>query len=136
VCCAQYDCFFLCSSLISCFSVMLLRYFLNYFEMVPLAPIVTALTCFTFHMRCISVVLLLLFGLWPPCCQLFCLFSIRVVLFLLTGHYKLLSHNLNTQRNILNYCYWSACYTFYFPDHSRSHCSSLHREFLHQFIHQ
>jgi hypothetical protein len=36
---------------------ILLRYFLNYFEMVPVSPVITGITCvFTFHMRCISVV--------------------------------------------------------------------------------
>ena len=46
-----------CSYLISCFSDMLLRYFVNDLEMVPVAPVVTGITfVFTFHMRCISVV--------------------------------------------------------------------------------
>jgi hypothetical protein len=36
---------------------MLLTYFLNDFEMVPVAPLVTGITfVFTFHMRCISIV--------------------------------------------------------------------------------
>jgi hypothetical protein len=40
------------SSLISCFPGMLLRYFLNYFEMVSVAHIITAITfVFTFHMH-------------------------------------------------------------------------------------
>jgi hypothetical protein len=35
----------------------LLRYFLNDFEMVPVAPIITGITfVFTFHMRCIYIV--------------------------------------------------------------------------------
>ena len=46
-----------CSSLTSWFPGMLLTYFLNDFEMVPVAPIVTGITfVFTFHMRCISIV--------------------------------------------------------------------------------
>jgi len=46
-----------CSSLTSCFPGMLLTYFLNYFEIVPVAPVITGVTfVFTFHMRCISVV--------------------------------------------------------------------------------
>ena len=46
-----------CSSLTSWFPRMLLTYFLNYLEMVPVAPIVTGITfVFTFHMRCISIV--------------------------------------------------------------------------------
>jgi hypothetical protein len=36
---------------------MLLTYFLNDFEMVPVAPIITGITfIFTFHMRCIYIV--------------------------------------------------------------------------------
>jgi hypothetical protein len=36
---------------------MLLTYFLNAFEMVPVAPIITGITVvFTFHIRCISIV--------------------------------------------------------------------------------
>jgi len=46
-----------CSSLISWFPGMFLAYFLNDFEMVPVAPIITAITfVFTFNMRCISIV--------------------------------------------------------------------------------
>ena len=46
-----------CSSLISCFPGMLLSYFLNDFEMVQVAPIITGITfVFTFHMSCISIV--------------------------------------------------------------------------------
>jgi len=45
------------SSLTSCFPGMLLTYFLNDFEIVPVAPIITGITfVFTFHLRCISVV--------------------------------------------------------------------------------
>ena len=43
--------FFFCSSLISCFPGMLLRYSLNDFEMVPFAPVVTGIIfAFTFHL--------------------------------------------------------------------------------------
>jgi len=46
-----------CSSLTSCFPGMLLTYFLNDFEKVPVAPIITGITfVFTFHMRCTSIV--------------------------------------------------------------------------------
>ena len=46
-----------CSSFTSCFPGMLLTYFLNYFEIVPVTPIITGITfVFTFHMRCISIV--------------------------------------------------------------------------------
>ena len=40
-----------CSSLTSCFPGMLLTYFLNGFEIVPVAPIITGITfVFTFHL--------------------------------------------------------------------------------------
>ena len=46
-----------CSSLTSCFPGMLLTYFLNDFEIIPVAPIITGITfVFTFHMGCISIV--------------------------------------------------------------------------------
>jgi len=46
-----------CSFLTSCFPGMLLTYFLNVFEIVPVARIITGITfVFTFHMRRISIV--------------------------------------------------------------------------------
>jgi len=46
-----------CSSLTLCFPGMLLTYFLNDFEVISVAPIITGITfVFTFHMRCISIV--------------------------------------------------------------------------------
>ena len=49
--------FFVCGSLISCIPGMLLRYFLNKFEMLLVAPIITGETfVFIFHMRCIYIV--------------------------------------------------------------------------------
>ena len=46
-----------CSSLTSCCPGTLLTYFLNHFEIVPVAPIITGITFgFTIHMRCISIV--------------------------------------------------------------------------------
>ena len=46
------------SSLTLCFLGMLLTYFLNDFEIVPVAPVITGITfVFTFHMRCISIVM-------------------------------------------------------------------------------
>ena len=46
-----------CSSLTSGFPGMLLTYFLNDFEIVPVVPIMTGITfVFTFHMRCIYIV--------------------------------------------------------------------------------
>ena len=54
-----------CSSLTSCFPGMLLTYFLNDFEIVPVAPIITGITfVFTFHMRCISIVRSLYFRIF------------------------------------------------------------------------
>jgi len=47
-----------CSSLTSWFPGMLLTYFLNDFEIVPVAPIISGINLdFTFHMRCISVII-------------------------------------------------------------------------------
>ena len=56
-----------CSALTSCFPGMLLAYFLNDFETVPVAPITTGITfVFTFHMRCISIVRSLYFRISAP----------------------------------------------------------------------
>ena len=53
------------SALTSCFPGMLLMYFLNDFEIVPVAPIITGITfVFTFHMRCISIVRSLYFRIF------------------------------------------------------------------------
>ena len=49
------------SSLTSCFPGMLLTYFLNDFEIVPVVPIITGITfVFTFHVRCLLLLLSLL----------------------------------------------------------------------------
>jgi hypothetical protein len=54
-----------CSSLTSWFPGTLLTYFLNDFEMVPVAPIINGITfVFTFHMRCISIVRFLYFRIF------------------------------------------------------------------------
>jgi hypothetical protein len=54
VCNAQYG--FFCSTLISYFPGMVLRYCRSDFEMVPVAPVVTGITfAFTFHMHWISI---------------------------------------------------------------------------------
>ena len=46
-----------CSSLTPCFPGILLTYFLNDFEILPVAPIITGITfVFPFHIRCISIV--------------------------------------------------------------------------------
>ena len=55
----------LCSFLTSCFPDMLLTYFRNVFEIVPIAPIITGITfVFAFHMRCISIVRSLYFRIF------------------------------------------------------------------------
>ena len=56
--CAVPNMAIFCSSLTSWFPGMLLTYFLNVFEIVPVAPIIiTGITfVFTFHMSCISIV--------------------------------------------------------------------------------
>ena len=49
-----------CSSLTSWFPGMLFTYFLNVSEIVPVAPIITDITfVFTFHMRCISITIII-----------------------------------------------------------------------------
>ena len=54
-----------CSSFTSCFPGMLLTYFLDDFEIVPVVPIVTVIPfVFTFHMRCISIVRSLYFRIF------------------------------------------------------------------------
>ena len=63
--CAVTNMAVFCSSLTSWFPGMLLTYFLNVFEIVPVAPIITGITfVFTFHMRCISVVRSLYFRIF------------------------------------------------------------------------
>jgi hypothetical protein len=48
-----------------CFLGMLLAYFLNDFEIVPVAPVITGITfLYTFHMRCISIVRSLYFRIF------------------------------------------------------------------------
>jgi hypothetical protein len=55
--CAVRNMAVFCSSLTSWFPGMLLTYFLNDFEMGPVAPIITGITfVFTFHVRCVSIV--------------------------------------------------------------------------------
>ena len=54
-----------CISFTSWFPSRLLMYFLNDYEMVPVAPIITGITLvFTFHMRCISIVRSLYFQIF------------------------------------------------------------------------
>ena len=76
------------SRLISWFYGILLRYFLNYFEIVPVSPVITGITCvFTFHMRCISVVRFLCFRNFSAsflftilCCYYYC-YSVQTGLY-------------------------------------------------------
>src|SRR5215469_10000157 len=63
--CAVPNIAIFCSFLTSWFPGMLLTYFLNDFEMVPVAPITTGITlAFTFHMLCISIVRSLYFKIF------------------------------------------------------------------------
>ena len=63
--CAVPNMVVFCSSLTSCFPGMLLTYFLNDFEIVPVTPTVIGITfVFTFNMRCISVVRSLYFRIF------------------------------------------------------------------------
>ena len=63
--CAVSNMAVFCSSLTSCFPGMLLTYFLNVFEIVPVAPIIIGITfVFTFHMSRISIVRSLYFGIF------------------------------------------------------------------------
>jgi len=48
------------SSLTSCFPGILLTYFLNHFEIVPVAPIITSITfVFTFHVIIIIIIIII-----------------------------------------------------------------------------
>ena len=63
--CAVHNMAVFRSSLTSWFPGMLLTYFLNEFEIVPVAPIITGITfVFTFHMHCISIVRSLYFRIF------------------------------------------------------------------------
>ena len=54
--CAEPNMAVFCSSLISGFPAVSLRYFLNDFQVVPFALVITATTLvFTFHIHCISI---------------------------------------------------------------------------------
>ena len=63
--CSVHNMAVFCRFLTSWFPGMLLTYFLNVFEIVPVAPIITGITfVFTFHMRCISIVRFLYFRIF------------------------------------------------------------------------
>ena len=72
------------SSLTACFPGILLTYFLNDFEIVPIAPIITGITfVFTFHMRCISIVRSLYFRIFSASFLITFLFPELLLLLLL-----------------------------------------------------
>ena len=74
-----------CSSLTSCFPGMLLTYFFNDFEIVPVAPIITGITfVFTFHTRCISIVRSLYFRIFSACFLITFLLLLLLLLLLQT----------------------------------------------------
>jgi len=51
--------------LLTWFPFMSFRYFLNYFQMVPVAPIITGIAfIFEFHLRCVSIVMCLYFNIF------------------------------------------------------------------------
>jgi len=52
-----------CSSLTSCFPGMLLTYFLNDFEIVPVAPIITDIT-FVFTFNIIIIIIIIINSIW------------------------------------------------------------------------
>ena len=57
--------FFLGSSVIMCFHNMLLRYFMNDFALVPVAPIIAGFTfVFIFQINCITIVRFLYFRIF------------------------------------------------------------------------
>ena len=71
-----------CSSLTSCLPCMLLTYFLNDFEIVPVAPVFTRIIfVFTFHMRCISIVRSLYFIIFSASFLITFLSSLLLLLF-------------------------------------------------------
>ena len=85
-CSAQYGCFY-GSSLISYFPSILLRYCVNDFGMVPVAPIITGITfAFIFHMCWISVVRSLYFRIFSASFGLLKLQHLLMYMFLFHYH--------------------------------------------------
>ena len=63
--CAVLDIAFCFGSFMSYFTAVLLRHFLDYFEVVPVSPVFTGFTIiFRLHMRCSSVVRTLYFKIF------------------------------------------------------------------------
>jgi hypothetical protein len=83
--------------LISWFPVMLLRYFLNDSEIVSVTPLITAITfVFTFHMRCIYIVMSLYLRIVY---SLLSCFLYHIAALLLPC---IINNNNNNNNNILN----------------------------------
>jgi hypothetical protein len=60
---------------------LLFTYFLNDFEMVPVAPIITGITfVYTFHMRCISIVRSLYFRIFSAFLITFIIIIIIIII--------------------------------------------------------
>ena len=84
VMCAVPNLFVFCSFLISCFPVMLFRYFLNDFEVLPVSHIIIGITfVFTLHMSCVSILISFNFRILSA--------SFYITLFLLTLQHLLTS---------------------------------------------
>ena len=79
--CAVHNIAVLCRSLISCFPVMFLMYYVSDCEMVRVAPLITGITfVFTFHMRCVSVLRSLYFRIYSASFFITCL-SLEILTF-------------------------------------------------------
>ena len=88
-----------CSSLTSWFPGMLLTYFLNDFEMVPVAPIITGITfVFTVHMSCISIVRSLYF-------RIFFYYSLLLFFIIIIINYKFIVLRLSRRSDWCS-CFW------------------------------
>jgi hypothetical protein len=77
--------------LTSCFPGMLLTYFLNDFEIVPVSPIITGITfVLTFHKRCVSIIIIIIIIIIISFYYLYCSLSTYNRL---TIPYTYLQHN-------------------------------------------
>ena len=73
-----------CNSLTSRFPGMLFTYFLNDFEIVPVAPIITGITfVFTFYMQCISIVRSLYFRIFSASFLITFVFLIIIIIIII-----------------------------------------------------
>jgi hypothetical protein len=117
---------------------MLITYFLNDFEMVPVTPIITGITfVFTFYMRCISIVRSLYFRIFSASF----LITFILLLLLLLLSFRTLLHESGpypflTFRCVLCSRDIFACYKFnktlhqYFPPKAWCFHNVCHRHFL------